>query len=141
MLVLLLVQHQWIMSGWVAAVLIFYLLAVRQTLCRVETKLHRPCQWRVRGLLGCCDYHIGIKRGFPRLVPVHGLGLPRFMWPRYHFDVVVGEVEPQPTSHAHGSTALAPQARTFVLDQIMMWLAVASLTVAFASFLRDVLAG
>jgi hypothetical protein len=64
-----------------------------------------------------------------------------FMWSRYHFEVVVGEVEPQPSPNARGSAALAPQARAFVLDQIMMWLAVASLTVAFASFLRDVLAG
>lgn len=129
------------MGGWVAAVLIFYLLVVRQTRCRVETKLHRPCLWRVRGLLGCCDYHIGLKRGLPRLAPAHGFGLPMLMWPRYDRVPAVGEMEPQPSPNARGTAAFAPRARGFSVDRIMMWLAVGSLAVAFASFLRDVLAG
>lgn len=140
-LILLLTQQLWLASSLVAAALIFYLLAVRQVRCRVETKLHRPCLWRVRGLLGCCEYHVGLKRGLPGLVPVHGFGLPGFMWPRYDFQVTVGAVEPQPSPHACGAAALTPQGQGFALDQIMMWLAVASIAVALASFLRDVLAG
>lgn len=140
-LALLLIQEQWIVGGWVAAVLVFYLLVVRQTRCRVETKLHRPCLWRVRGLLGCCDYHIGLKRGLPHLVPAHGFGLPMFMWPRYGLAFAVGGVEPQPSPNARGTVALAPRARGVSIDRLMMWLAVGSLAVAFASFLRDVLAG
>lgn len=140
-LVLLLIQQQWIMGGWVAAVLIFYLLVVRQTRCRVETKLHRPCLWRVRGLLGSCDYHIGLKRGLPQLVSAHGFGLPMFMWPRYDSAPAVDEVEPQPSPNARGTARLTPRARGLSIDRIMMWLAVGSLAVALASFLRDVLAG
>lgn len=138
--VLLLWQRQWIASSWIVAVLIFYMLAVRQTRCRVETIRHRPCRWRVRGTLACCDYHLGLKRGLPRLVPAEGFGLPMFMWPRYDLILGAGEAEPQPLPKARGTAALAPRTRESSIDKIMMWLAVASLAVACASFLRDFLA-
>ena len=84
-MLLLAANNRWGEASVVAAVLVFYLLAVRLTRCRVETLQHRPCLWRVRGFLGTCDYHVGYKRSFPILVPGGSLGLPMFMWRRGQF--------------------------------------------------------
>lgn len=63
-----------------------------------------------------------------------------FMWPRYDFTSEAGWVESQPPPNARGTTALAPRERGSSMDRIIMWLTVASLAIAFASFLRDLLA-
>ncbi|MBO0872844.1 MAG: hypothetical protein J2P19_05580 [Pseudonocardia sp.] len=72
LLALLLNQRNWGASAWVGAVLVFYLVAVKLTLCRVETVRHRPCRWKVRGYLRCCDYHLNLKQGPPSLVWIQG---------------------------------------------------------------------
>lgn len=78
----------------------------------VETVRHRPCRWKVRGYLRCCDYHLNLKRVRPR-------------WCGFR-----------------GGSAVAPNARAITpMDRIMMALAAASLVVAIMSFVRDVVAG
>jgi hypothetical protein len=127
-------------SAWIVVLLSFYLLAVRLSLCRVETQRHRPCRWRVRGLLGSCDCHLGLKRGLPRLVHVGGFRLPALMWPRYDLAMAVSS-EPQPPNGVPDAAQVAPRARRSWQDNAMLWLAVGSIVVALASFVRDVVAG
>src|SRR3954469_24542411 len=80
---LLISQRSWFEALFTSGVLLFYLAVVRTTRCRVETRQHRPCRYRVRGLFGTCDYHVNDKRSFPVLVRGDGfLGLPTFMWRR-----------------------------------------------------------
>jgi hypothetical protein len=138
---LLLNGHNWKAAAGTGAVLLFYLLAVRLTVCRVETLRGRPCRWRVRGFWSCCDYHLGLKGTLPSLVRVPGRwGLPRLMWRRSDLAGHVQLNVPQP--HGRGAAAIAPKARgSNPLDRVMLWLAVASLVVAIMSFARDVVAG
>jgi hypothetical protein len=124
----------------VATLLVFYLLVVRLTRCRVETMQHRPCRWRVRGLLGTCDFHVGYKRSLPVLVRGDDfLGLPTFMWPR-DFAGAPNHADPQPTT-AHGMAATTTKAQRPLYDQIMIGATVAGLFVATAAFVRDLIAG
>jgi len=132
--------NNWKASAWVGAVLLFYVLVVRLTLCRVETLKHRPCRWRVRGFFSCCDYHLKLKGGPPSVVMVQGYWLPQLMWPRHDLRGVYRPDEVQPRTR--GAAAIAPRARgTSPQDILMKWLAVASLAVAIMSFLHDLVAG
>jgi hypothetical protein len=131
----------WWQTALAIAALFLYLLAVRLTRCRVETTQRRPCLWRVRGLLGTCDYHVGYKRSLPVLARGNGfLGLPMFMWPRDDFDGTIAR-EPQPSGSGHGARAVAGRAKRPGYDWVMMWLTGAGAIVALASFLRDLIAG
>ncbi|MDT7644049.1 MAG: hypothetical protein QOC75_1049 [Pseudonocardiales bacterium] len=139
-LLLMIYEGNWTASAWAGGVLLFYLLAVRLTLCRVETLKHRPCRWRVRGFFSSCDYHPGLKGGPPSVVMVPGWWVPRLMWPRHDLRGPFQPQELQP--RAAGSAAIAPSARgTSPQDTLMTWLAIASLAVAAMSFLRDLVAG
>lgn len=122
-------RQEWVLSAWSGGLLLLYLLFVRRTRCRTETTRGAPCLKLARGFLRACDLHSGLKRGLPSLVGTGGL--PMFMWRRPQFDVE--------------SVVLAqesvPVERKVPLDRIMMWLAVGSLAVACASFVRDLVAG
>jgi hypothetical protein len=138
-LVVLASQGLWGAASIVAGILAFYLLVVRLTRCRVETTTHRPCRWRVRGLLGTCDYHIGYKRGLPILVRGRGfLGLPTFMWPRDDFARSRWLADPQPNL---GGDATSERARRPGYDWIMMALAGVGVLVAILALVRDLVAG
>lgn len=124
------------------AALAFYLAVVRLARCRVETRSHRPCRWRVRGLLGTCDYHVGDKRGLPVLVRGNWfLGLPTFMWRRNNFATTASRTEAQPGPEARGTAATATKARRPGYDWVMMTVAGFSALVALAAFIRDLIAG
>jgi hypothetical protein len=139
-----LLGRHWLAATWVALLLVFYVGAVRITLCRVETLRHRPCRWRVRGFLRTCDFHVGLKRGLPILVSSdYRLTLPMLMWPRSDLDAAgyTARAEPQPAAAARGRAALAANQRGGGADRAMLWLGIAGLLVALASFIRDLLAG
>jgi hypothetical protein len=132
-------------GSWQESVLIWgfwsiYILAIRLVRCRVETLKHEPCRWRVRGLLGTCDYHVGDKRGIPQLFFPGNLQLPIFMWPRFNLPVAE-RAEPQPAALATGNATVAGRARKPSLDTLTIFLGTASLLVAIASFVRDLIAG
>ena len=143
-------QGQWIAAGWVALTLSFYLLLVRHTKCRVETLQHRPCTNGARGFLGSCSRHVGLKRGLPTVVRRGSFGLPVLMWPRVDLDPPVvraaasrsggwretGVPKPSPAEPVG-----EPPARGAWRDSAMFWFAAASVVVALASFLRDLVAG
>jgi hypothetical protein len=117
-----------------------YLLVVRLTRCRVETVKHQPCKWLVRGLLGTCDFHIGYKRSLPVLVRGDRFGgLPMFMWPRDDFVRTGNRPEPQPTSGARGSSAIAQKARRPGYDWAMLWTTVAGVIIALATFFQGLI--
>lgn len=137
------VKQLWEPMWYCIAVLGLYLATVRRTRCRVETQAHRPCLWRVRGLLGTCDFHIGYKRGLPTLVRGRGfLGLPTLMWPRDDFVGVRARQERQPDAGARGTTATATKAATRSgYDQAMMVFTVLGVAVAAVALIRDFVAG
>ena len=140
--ILLATRELWRETAVVVGMLAFYLLVVRLTRCRVETTEHKPCRWRVRGLLGTCDYHVGYKRSLPVLVRGAGfLGLPTFMWQRDDFVRTAGRAEPQPALAAHGMTAAATKAKRSGYDHVMMIIAVVGVVVAFLALVRDLIAG
>jgi hypothetical protein len=137
-------RGDWPGAALIGGLLACYLLVVRLTRCRVETLRRRPCLWRVRGLLGTCDYHVGYKRGFPVLVRGDSfLGLPTFMWRRDDFirgQATPARPEPQPSQVAHSGAATSQRAKRPGYDWAMMALAAAGVIVALASFGLDVLA-
>jgi hypothetical protein len=115
------------------------MLWVRLARCRVETMRGTPCRWRVRGLLGTCDYHVGEKWGLPTLVPTGSMSLPQLMWSRR--DGVPGSrPEPQPVGTGPGSD-VARRASARSSEGLVAVVTVLSLLVATASFVRDVVAG
>lgn len=128
-LVLTISRHEWRQSAWLAGVLVFYLLFVRRTRCRAQNAKGTPCRHLARGFVGSCDHHSGLKRGLPSLVGTNGL--PVFMWRRPQF-------ASEPVAMAQQGIPAARQTR---MDVVMMWLAVFSLLVASASFVRDLIAG
>jgi hypothetical protein len=133
-------QNDWPGAALISGLLTCYLLMFRLTRCRVETLRHRPCRWRVRGLLGTCDYHVGCKRGLPVLARANNYaGLPTFMWPRGDFTHTPARPEPQPSQAAAASAATSQRARRPRYDWAMMALAAAGVAVALASFTWDVL--
>ena len=127
----------------ISGLLACYLLMIRLTRCRVETLRHRPCLWRVRGLLGTCDFHVGYKRGLPVLVRGDNfVGLPTFMWLRDDFtrnSVIPVRSEPQPSQAAHGATATSERAKRPGYDWAMMGITATGVIIALASFAWDVL--
>lgn len=140
--VILASQELWWQMLMTIGVLSFYLSVVRLTRCRVETQNHRPCLWRVRGLLGTCDYHVGYKRSLPVLVRGEGfLGLPTFMWPRDDFARTVNRPERQPGPRARGPAATANKARRPGYDWSMMAIAGLSAVLAIVALIRDFVAG
>ncbi|WP_433168399.1 hypothetical protein [Kribbella sp. CA-247076] len=130
---------QWTAAVVFGGILLFYLLAVRLTRCRVETVKHRPCLWIVRGLAGTCDYHVGYKRGLPRLVRGEGFGgLPTLMWPRDDFaGLTAMRFEPQPQP----GRAVTPQAGRRGYEGLTVLLTVGGLLIALVGVVRDFVAG
>jgi hypothetical protein len=141
-LVVLVSRGLWQSSLIVAGMLIFYLLAVKITLCRVETTKHLPCRWRVRGLLNTCDYHTGLKIGLPGTMPGrHPYSLPMLIWRRGNLTPYT-QAERQPALNARGEAAMASGvAQSSGNEVLMKWIAILGLVVAVAAFLRDLLAG
>ena len=123
----------------VAAVLGFYLLAVRPTRCRVEAPDGRPCPRPAYGLTGTCDRHADSKHGLPRLVSARAgaLMFPLLIWPTA--DGTSSEAAagppPEPAEVATPAVDRAPWSRA------MAWLVFASLVVATASFVRSLVGG
>jgi hypothetical protein len=120
---------------------VFYLLAVKVVRCRVETIKHLPCRWKVRGLIGTCDFHDGQKHGFPELISSGRLlALPLLMWPRHDLNPY-SRPEPQPTTNT-GPGALSTAARSNSgYDRAMMVITAGAAIIALASFIRDVMFG
>ncbi|OLT39004.1 hypothetical protein BJF85_07160 [Saccharomonospora sp. CUA-673] len=134
--VVLAAQQLWAQMALCLSALMFYLAVVRLNRCRVETQLHQPCRWRVRGLLGTCTYHVGYKRGLPVLVRGDNfLGLPTFMWPRDDFARSKPEQQPQRGQKTIDSAASTRSA----YDWAMMVFAGLSLAVGIAALINDLL--
>ncbi|MFF0268821.1 hypothetical protein [Kribbella sp. NPDC004536] len=131
--------HQWTALAVWLGILVVYVATLKLTRCRVETTKHLPCGWLVRGTIGTCDYHVGYKRGLPRLVRGRGFtGLPTFMWPRDHFDGVVStRAEPQPVP---GRAVTARAARPGY-ERMTAALTIAGFVVALVGVVRDFVAG
>jgi hypothetical protein len=136
-------QQLWRASLWIFVILVLYVGLVRVTTCRVETLQHRPCRWRVRGLLRSCDYHTGLKRGLPKLYqsPGAGLALPMLFWPRPDLAVPFDRVDPQPPPAATGAAALAPRDRRLAGYSPEFWIGSVAVLIAFASLVRDLIYG
>ena len=143
--VLLLVRsEQWLLAVLIAAVWLLYAAVWRMTTCRVETREGRPCRWPVRGFITSCeDYHAGLKRGLPTLVRPPGDFIPRLMWPRN--DLGHGgprtAATPQPTPGLSRRELDPAPSGSRGTELLMMWLAIGSLVVAVAAFIRDLAAG
>ncbi|GAA1685731.1 hypothetical protein [Fodinicola feengrottensis] len=134
---ILLWQRAWWPATIFTGILAFYLLWVRLTRCRVETIRHRPCLWRVRGLLGTCDFHTGYKKSIPVLARGSGFaGLPTLMWRRDFFGTMP---EPQPSPGGAGTPQPAGGRDNY--DWIMMAVGVAGVLIAVAALVRDLIAG
>jgi len=132
----------WVSFGIFVVLWVFYILAVRLTRCRVETKKERaPCRWLVRGLLGTCDWHRGMKRGLPRLVPGGWGAPPKFMWPRDDLSPATTTEDPQPNIRARGADATAPAAQRPAYDWIMLAIEVSGLLIAVTGLTYDFLKG
>jgi hypothetical protein len=134
----------WTSAGSVLLALAFYLLALRLTRCRVQTWQGTPCKWLVRGLVGTCDWHRGLKRGLPHLVRVPLSVLPRFMWLRPDADVTTTALptaEPQPAAGARDVDSIAPVADQPGYAWAMLALAAISTLVGALAFGYQVVAG
>jgi hypothetical protein len=137
LLLALAARRLWLPALAVAAVLAFYLLAVRPARCRVETSGGRPCRRPALGLLGTCDRHADLKRGLPRLVSARAgaLMFPLLMWPARGEDPADdgtrGDSPAVPTL-ALAATPVSPRR-----DRVMAWLVLVSVVIATASFIRD----
>jgi hypothetical protein len=134
--------HQWTATAVWTGILVVYFGALRLTRCRVETTKHQPCGWLVRGTIGTCKYHVGYKRGLPRLVRGRGFtGLPTFMWPRDRFEGAEAAVsvrsEPQPQP---GRAVTAKAARPGY-ERLTVALTVGGFVVALVGVVRDFVAG
>ncbi|GAA1617092.1 hypothetical protein GCM10009742_81080 [Kribbella karoonensis] len=131
--------RQWTTCAVWIGILVVYFGALRLTRCRVETTKHLPCRWLVRGTIGTCKYHVGYKRGLPRLVRGSGFtGLPTFMWPRDHFDgAVSARAEPQPGS----GRAVTVKAARPGYERLTVALTVGGFVVAVVGVVRDFVAG
>lgn len=144
LLALALCTRQWLLSTAVTAVLVLHLLAVRVTPCRVLTRQRRPCRWRVSGLFRCCDWHRGLKRGLPILVPVRGHLLPLLGWPRPELkpDWRHTDREPRPSETAGPLAALAPNdRRSHRLDKVMFGLVALCVLLVVGALARALLPG
>lgn len=124
---------------FVTALLAFYLLAIRLTRCRVETTQRAPCKWQVRGFVGTCDWHRGLKRGLPHLVQVPRSALPRFMWLRP--DLATGpaqSIDPQPAAGATPVAATAPNAARPAYDWAIFAIELTGVVVAIVTLAHEV---
>jgi hypothetical protein len=138
-IVLSVMNERWLASAGLAVALLFYLLAVRRTRCRVETEKGRPCSWTARGFVGSCKVHVGLKRGLPAVIRFSTFGLPRLMWERPNLP----PASRRPASAVVGSGQVGvpdPPERNGQ-ETVMLWLAAGGVVVALASFLRDLFAG
>jgi hypothetical protein len=119
--------------------LLVYTGFLRLTKCRVETLKHRPCKRGVRGTVGTCDDHIGLKRGLPRLVRgARFAGLPMFMWPRDDF---VGAAAARSEPQSRPDQAVTAKAARPGYDRVNLLLTVGGLLIALAGAIRDFVAG
>lgn len=128
-LLLALYRHLWQASFWIFVTLAVYVGLLRVTLCRVETLKHRPCRWRVRGFLRTCEFHIGLKRGLPTLLPSGRLALPQFMWPRTDLAAAGAPYEPQPAPAAGWSGTVSRRDRRLTDARLQNWIGGAALLV------------
>lgn len=125
----------WWEAASVGGILVLYLLFVRLTRCRVETRFERPCRWLVRGMMGTCTYHVGDKRGLPVLIAGERFaGFPTLMWRREAGAQGMGRPEQQPEQ-----TASDPHPPGY--NRAGLALTVLGVAIAGASFVRDLLAG
>lgn len=134
-------QGSWSSAAIVLAILVFYLLALRLTRCRVQTTQRRPCRWLVRGLLGTCDYHVGYKNRLPIAIRGGRFGLPALMWPRTEFALASARPDPQPAYSVSPMDAVAKRAKTSRYDTAMLVLALLGVLITFLAFVRDLIAG
>jgi len=141
-LIFALYQHLWRASFWIFLTLVLYVGLLRVTVCRVETRHHRPCRWRVRGFLRTCDYHVGLKRGLPTLLrpPSGGLALPMLMWSRWDLATSTDLPEPQPVT-AVGTAAYSPRDRRLSDGQLQNLIGGAALLVGIAQLVVAVVKG
>lgn len=126
----------WTSAAVVGLLLVFYLLALRLTKCRVVTKRGTPCRWLVRGVLGTCDWHQGLKHGMPRLARVRGSVLPVFLWQRP--DVVTSDAGEAPPAPAR---AVASRAARPMYDWAILALEGLGVLIAVLSFTYQLAAG
>jgi hypothetical protein len=132
----------WVSAGIVVCVLVFYLLAVRRTRCRVQAATHGgPCRWRVRGFLGTCEWHRGMKRGLPRLVPGGWGAPPKLMWPRDDLESTTMPPEHKPQVTARGAEMIAPDAPRPERDWVPLSIEIGGLLVALIALMYDVTTG
>lgn len=135
-------QGAWASFAILVVLLTFYVLAVRLTRCRVETKkAHAPCRWLVRGLLGTCEWHRGMKRGLPRLVPGGWGAPPKLMWPRDDLPPASATEDPQPDIRARGAAATASDAKRPAYEWIVLGIEVSGLLVALVGLVHDFATG
>ena len=130
--------HDWRLLLILSGLWLVYILFLRRVRCGVETAKHLPCGHVVRGLVGTCQYHDGLKHGVPRFVRGRRfVGLPSLMWPRDDFaGLVVAQAEPPPkTKQANGPAAESKYERWGFL------VAVSALVVTVAGVVRDFVAG
>jgi hypothetical protein len=140
LLALVINERNWSAATWISAALLVYLFGIRWTRCRVETLKHRPCRWRVRGYLRCCEFHRGLKRSPPALYFAQRWLIPDLMWPRH--DRALDGPEPQPSRSARGYEAIAPRDRNWSApEKVTTLIALVGLAVAIMSFIRDLVAG
>ncbi len=130
-------QRNWEAGGLVALLWLGYVLFVRLSRCGVETRAHKPCRWRVRGLLATCEYHRGDEPVRPVIVWMEGSLRPRLMWPRRDL-ARLDRPERQP---GRGASDTDPAARAPGYERTAVMLAAAGVVVALAAFLRDLIAG
>jgi len=123
-----------------AGLWLVYILFLRRVRCRVETVKHLPCGWIVRGLVGTCEYHDGLKHGLPRLVRGRGfVGLPSLMWPRDDFaGLEPVRAEPPKGQPAKGAARAATETN---YERWGVVIAVSALVVTIAGVVRDFVAG
>lgn len=130
-------QGSWASAAIVAVFWLVYVLLVRSTRCRVETREGNPCRWPVSGQLGTCGFHRGDKwRTLPIIRWDGAFGLPHLMWPRAASAPAAGgpPVPPPPAPGPSGSTDLRR-------ERLMAVVGVTGLVVAILAFARDLIAG
>ncbi|GAA0616159.1 hypothetical protein HPO96_00505 [Kribbella sandramycini] len=131
--------HNWRTVLVLCGLWLVYILFFCRVRCRVETAKHQPCGWIVRGFVGTCLYHDGLKHGVPRFVRGRGfVGLPDLMWPREDFaGPAMARVEPPPKVTADQRTAAAESK----YERWGVLIAVSALVVTIVGVVRDFVAG
>jgi hypothetical protein len=133
----------WFSALVITLILIFYLFAVLNAKCWVQTTKGWPCRRNVTGIWTSCEYHPGAKRGFPILLSNGPMSLPVFMWRNPSLNNVqlqaVGSHITELREEVPETAAQISKANT--LNTAMAWLTAAGVAIALASFIYDVTAG